>query len=103
MVESLFRELSNIMGGRYRTDHTAYDKAQAEHDALEEKLLENRKLKALKKKCNALRYTIDRRKELHQKELNKVRNRYLANGLTPAVLKSLNILLDKVEETMDMK
>ncbi len=82
---------------------SAYDKICEDCDDLETKLLDNKKLKALKMKRESLRAVVQRRKELHQNQLNKVRNRYLANGLTPAVLKGINALLDSVEETMDMK
>ena len=73
--------------------YAAYDKARCEVDSLKEKLLDNKRLKILKRRLEAAhskwwdyRHSIGR-------EVTRVKRLYLAKGLTPEVRKEIDKLL----------
>lgn len=67
------------------------NKIEAEHEAL---LKKNKKYVALKKKRQQVADTFEKRANIMKKRVAEVRREYYAKGLTPAVLKKIEKLVD---------
>ena len=70
---------------------------QEKIDLLEEKLLNNKQLIALKKARDALYRKAKNKEAYTREECRKLRHQYMANGITKDLITRLNKLLSKLE------
>lgn len=76
--------------------HAIYREAEQATDALEKLLLDNPKLKALKRKEQAAYSAYYAKRNRVREEAKRVRDLYQARGLTKYVLSELNALVNKI-------
>jgi hypothetical protein len=100
MIEMLFRDL-------LRSNHGGYDGADSDPlwvkfrrlddaaEALEQKLLNNPKLRKLQKAAQLARSAALAKDRERTSEVRTLHQRYLANGVSPQLIKDLNALLNK--------
>lgn len=95
-IETLFRDM---LRDYYRDDadplHTKYRQCVEEEDVLEKKLLDNPKLKALKRKREKAYSEYYTAKTKLKQEVQRVQQLYLAKGLTKEVLEAIDKLVSK--------
>lgn len=93
-VETLFREL--LHGDGYYTPSES-DKVHEQMRELEEEICYSTpKYKALRRKYDRLNQEEREDKERRRELVNKVRRKYLAEGLTPEVLKQIKQLVKEL-------
>jgi len=93
-IEQLFRELMPRWGNdEVVKGYAAVEKAEAEAEAFEEKILANKKLVALQTKASKLRREFNAEKDKVKEVVKKLHNYYLANGITPYLVRELNRLI----------
>lgn len=73
-----------------------YTRLDKELDDLKERLLDVKEIKELDVKVNLARKAAEKERKDILKKVQKVRQRFLVNGPTPAIIKALNELIDEV-------
>jgi len=89
-IEMLFRDLFEV---NRRISNRESSEVYAQMDALEEQLKRSPKYRRLRDKYDKLSHSERDRDRVRTERIRAVRNRYLAEGLTPAVQKLVNALV----------
>ncbi len=97
-VEMLFRDYLQDWNRRDDPLEAAYNAARAKEDALEEKLLNNKKLKALKLARERAYSVMYGKRQKVKKLVYAVREQYLARGLTPAVHRQIIKMIETIDK-----
>lgn len=97
MVETLLKELSREFS-RYYGNCPNATRLNEMKDKMWEELKSSRKYIAIERKLEVIIDDVKRRNDEGTKKVDKVRRMYLANGVTPTVLKALNSLVDLLEQ-----
>lgn len=96
-VEQLFRELLTSSLRERDELEAEYDKARDLERALEEHLLDNKRLKLLRKRRERAYVRLENKRRRIKDAVRPVKDLYLANGLTESVLAKINRMLVQVE------
>ena len=97
-VEQLFKDLS---GRYYGYGHEDYEKTkdlETQIEDLKVKLLDVPEMRELQKRRSELEGQLAARRKAINERLGKVRRQYFAHGLTPAVLKQVQDLVEFVND-----
>lgn len=94
-IEQLFRHEMDV---GWTMDHPEYAALDVEIKAIEDDLLDNKKLRDLKRKRDRLGEQIRlARKKLHLKK-TELRREFLSKGVTPEILKKIDALIKEINK-----
>lgn len=92
-IEALFRELLQRKNDPDNPLDAKYDELRRQYDDLEEKLLDNPKLKRLKRLRNQAYGVSYRKNREFMEKVKALRNQYFAHGITKKLLNELDQLI----------